>query len=49
MKLTETHKKIILIVASLFGVVIAVNLEASPSIKKPKANGGFPSIHYFGI
>ena len=37
MKLTETHKKIILIVAALFGVVIAVNLKASPSIKKAKS------------
>lgn len=41
MALSETHKKIILIVASLFGVVIAVNLEASPSIKKAKGKWRF--------
>lgn len=37
MKLTETQKKIILVVAALFGVVVAVNVNAAPSIKKAKS------------
>lgn len=41
MKLTDTHKKIILVVAALFGVVIAVNLTAAPSIKKAKSKWRF--------
>jgi hypothetical protein len=41
MKLTETQKKIILIVAALFGVVIAVNLTAAPSNKKAKSKWRF--------
>jgi hypothetical protein len=41
MKLTETHKKIILVVAAFFGVVLAVNLKAAPSIKKAKSKWRF--------
>ena len=41
MKLTDTQKKIILVVAALFGVVIAVNLTAAPSIKKAKSKWRF--------
>lgn len=41
MKLTDTHKKIILIVAALFGVVVAVNVSAAPSNRKAKSKWRF--------
>lgn len=41
MKLTDTHKKIILVVAALFGVVIAINLTSTPSNQKAKSKWRF--------
>ena len=41
MKLTDTHKKIILIVAALCGVVVAVNVSAAPSNRKAKSKWRF--------
>jgi hypothetical protein len=41
MKLTETHKKIILVVAALFGIVVAINVSEAPSPSKSKSKWRF--------